>query len=94
MEYNLGLAFALQKKYPESFTHFEAALHGAPDNPETHLSYSSALSNYGVMLSESGRHEEAMATYDKALQLNPNNDATKKNRDLDRGLVPGVVGGR
>ena len=92
MHYNLAVALALQKRYPEAFEHFESALRDAPANPETHLSYSNALSNYGVTLSESGRHAEAIRCYERALSVNPQNDAARKNLELDRGMTPPAGG--
>ena len=92
MHYNLAVALALQKRYPEAFEHFESALREAPANPETHLSYSNALSNYGVTLSESGRHAEAIRCYERALSVNPQNDAARKNLELDRGMTPPAGG--
>ena len=86
-ELNLAMVLAVQKKYVESFPHYETSLRLAPQEPEVHLSYANALNNYGAAMGQSGKQEDAMALFERALQIDPGNASAKKNIEYTKGVM-------
>jgi tetratricopeptide (TPR) repeat protein len=84
-ETNLAMALAVQQRFTESFPHYEAALRLAPDESEVRVSYSNALSNYGAQLGQTGHRDEALRHFQRALEVNPGNDAARRNLEYEQG---------
>jgi Tfp pilus assembly protein PilF len=83
-ELNLAMVLAVQQKFLESFPHYENALRLTPQQPEVRLSYSNALSNYGVAMDQQGRSDEAIRYFSKALEIKPDNQDARRNLDYAR----------
>lgn len=78
IENALGFALAAQNKYPAAIRHYRAALKARADYPV-------ALNNLGFALEKQLKPEEARASYEQALQLDPGNrTAQKRLKGLDR----------
>ena len=83
---NLGMALILSGRREEAASHMEKArelklkqaLEDAPANPSLH-------NNYGLVLLESGHIEEAVAEFNRAVDLNPRSAEVHAN--LGRALV-------
>ncbi len=89
MENALGFTLAAQSKYPMAIRHYRSALRAKPDYPV-------ALNNLAFALEKQLKPEEARATYEQALQLEPENKTARKRlRTLDRrsGVIQGDVPG-
>ncbi len=85
MENALGFTLAAQNKYPVAIRHYRSALRAKPDYPV-------ALNNLAFALEKQLKPEEARATYEQALQLEPDNKTARKRlRTLDRrsGVIEG-----
>ena len=67
-----GIAYAQQNRFEDARREIAAALALQPDNPD-------ALMNYGNVLNLLGRHDEALAAYDRALAIRSDAD-TFSNR--------------
>jgi tetratricopeptide (TPR) repeat protein len=83
-EANLAMVLAARQRFTEAFPHYEAALRLAPQESEVLLSYSNALSNYGAQMGQSGRHQDAIRYFERALEILPANDSAKKNLEYER----------
>lgn len=80
----LGFALAAQAKYPAAIRHYRAALKSKTDYPV-------ALNNLAYALEKQGKEEEARASYEQVLSLEPENrTARKRLRTLERrsGIAP------
>ena len=74
----LGFALAAQAKYPAAIRHYRAALKSKSDYPV-------ALNNLAYALEKQGKEEEARASYERVLSLEPENrTARKRLQTLDR----------
>ena len=70
--YNLGLAFAMQRKFDEAAAEFQEAVRLAADYAEAH-------NNLGAMLHFSGKLDEAARHYRLAVSLRPDNAEAENN---------------
>jgi Ca-activated chloride channel family protein len=77
IDYDVGMASYRLSKYPEA----EEAFLRAASTGETALA-ADALHNAGNAAFQQGKFQEAMAHYDKALALRPQDPDTQANRDL------------
>lgn len=79
-----GFALAAQSRYADAIRHYRSALQAKPDYPV-------ALNNLAYALGKQGETEEARATYEKALQLEPGNSTARKGlQTMERRLgTPG-----
>lgn len=78
MENALGFTLAAQSKYPVAIRHYRAALRAKPEYPV-------ALNNLAFALEKQLKPDEARATYEQALQLEPDNKTARKRlKTLDR----------
>ena len=85
MENALGFTLAAQNKYPVAIRHYRSALRAKPDYPV-------ALNNLAFALEKQLKPEEARASYEQALELEPDNKTARKRlRTLDRrsGVIQG-----
>jgi tetratricopeptide (TPR) repeat protein len=73
-EMQLGVKAARRGYWQEALTRFERASQKRPDDPEI-------LNNVAVALEAVGRYDEAMATYQRAISLDPG------DRNLQRNLL-------
>lgn len=78
-EFNLAIVLAAEKKYTEAWEHYEAALRLTPNDRGIRLSYSDALSNYGALMGQSGKREDAISIFRRALEVNPDNQTARHN---------------
>ncbi len=73
VQVGLGVLFYGDEEYAKAVDCFEAALASSESGRSTHRSQVHLLWNrLGATLANSGRSEEAIAAYEKALTLNPN----------------------
>jgi tetratricopeptide (TPR) repeat protein len=79
---SLAIMLAVRQNYVEAIPHYERALALAPTEPEVRLSFSNALNNYGVQLSQQGRQDDAIRNFRRALEVKPDNPDAKKNLDF------------
>ncbi len=74
----LGFALAAQSKYQAAIRHYRSALKVKPDYPV-------ALNNLAFALEKQVKPEEAKATYEKVLLLDPGNSTARKRlKTLER----------
>lgn len=71
----LGLATAQGGRYREAAEYLAQAIKAAPSNPALHL-------HYGNVLRALGRHELALASYNRTLVLEPSNPGAHNNRGI------------
>ena len=90
-QYNLGSALYRQKKYDEAASHYEAAM-ASPK--ATSKQRAKALHNRGNSYLKAGMEgqdqqklQQALASYQEALKLDPKNDDTRYNLALARHLL-------
>lgn len=69
-----GVKMALEGSWREAAFRFEKVVRSDPDNAYAH-------NNLGVALESVGKFEEALKSYERALELDPGNDKIKENRD-------------
>jgi len=79
---SLAIMLAVRQNFVEAIPHYERALALAPTEPEVRLSFSNALNNYGVQLSQQGRQEDAIRNFRRALEIKPGNADAQKNLDF------------
>ena len=78
IENALGFALAAQNKFAPAIRHYRTALQAKPDYPV-------ALNNLAYALTKQREIEEARATYNKVLALDPGNATARKGlRTLER----------
>jgi superkiller protein 3 len=65
--YNKGVALMHEKKFAAAIVDFEAAIKAKPDFAEAHNNLAYCLRSEGPT-----KYQEALAHYNKAIQLNPN----------------------
>jgi tetratricopeptide (TPR) repeat protein len=65
--YNQGVALMHEKKFAAAIADFEAAIKAKPDFAEAHNNLAYCLRSEGP-----AKYDEALAHYNKAIQLNPN----------------------
>jgi protein O-mannosyl-transferase len=77
----LGYDFFRQKKYAEAASNFSEALRLMPDDPSGRLPAlspkSETLTGMGLVLTECGKADEAIAFFQKAIKIQPNYTAYK-----------------
>ena len=77
-----GFALAAQSRFPEAIRHYRNALQVKPDYPV-------ALNNLAYALGKQGSSEEALASYQKVLALEPANTTARKGlKSMERRLGP------
>lgn len=87
IENALGFSLAAQSKFAVAIRHYRSALQAKPDYPV-------ALNNLAFALAKQGEGEEARATYERVLSLEPGNGTARKGlRSLERRLGASPRGG-
>ena len=66
-----------REEYDQALAVLETLADATPDDPEVHA-------NVGVVLHALGRSEEALERFDRALELDPESESARANRDLVR----------
>jgi tetratricopeptide (TPR) repeat protein len=69
-----GVKMALEGSWREAAFRFQKVVRSDPDNAYAH-------NNLGVALESVGKFEEALKSYERALELDPGNGKIKENRD-------------
>lgn len=88
IENALGFSLAAQNRFAAAIRHYRSALQAKPDYPV-------ALNNLAFALSKQGEGEEARATYQRVLSLDPGNGTARKGlRSLERRLGAPPRGGK
>jgi tetratricopeptide (TPR) repeat protein len=64
MHYNIGNGYNVLGNLAKAISHYQFSLDLYPENPE-------CLKNYGTILSQLGRKQEAVELFERALQINP-----------------------
>jgi len=82
-QFNLGDTYYRQERYEESLRAFSTAGPAAKDPVEQ----SAALHNIGNSLLKSGKIQESIEAYKRALKLNPTDDETRYNYQYARELL-------
>src|SRR5687767_4998405 len=77
--YNVGLALYKQNKYEDSLPYFSRAASSASKN---NVLQQQALFNQGNAHAQLKQLDEALQSYEKVLEINPNNDQAAHNADL------------
>ena len=82
--YNVGTALYKQNKFAEAKNHFDRAVKNSSKNKALLERSLFNLGNSYVQLAEYG---QAIESYEKALELNPENERTQKNLELARQML-------
>jgi len=78
IENALGFSLAAQNRFAPAIRHYRSALQAKPDYPV-------ALNNLAFALARQGEAEEAQASYERVLSLEPGNGTARKGlRSLER----------
>ncbi len=72
--YDLANALAKAGQYDEAISNFRQVIHSFPDSARLR-------DQFGELLARGGKYSEAVAQFDKALELEPSNEAARKDRD-------------
>ncbi|MDD1728934.1 MAG: tetratricopeptide repeat protein [Methanospirillum sp.] len=78
--YNIGLAYAGMEQYEQAVQSWDKTIAIAPDSPI-------AYDNKGTALALLGRNDEALAAYDMAIKLDPDQTKFKSDKEM---LVKGL----
>ena len=73
-----------REEYDQALAVLETLADATPDDPEVHA-------NVGVVLHALGRSEEALERFDRALELDPESESARANRDLVRQSIESGV---